>query len=46
MFLQRSRLNRHAGQDVGSAEPLGRFFGEYNDASTPRVIQLAVKLYF
>jgi hypothetical protein len=31
---------------AGSTEPLGRFFGEYNGASTPRIIQLAVKLYF
>lgn len=31
---------------AGSTEPLGRFFGEYNAASNPRVIQLAVKLYF
>jgi len=31
---------------TGSTEPLGRYFGEYNAAQTPRVIQLAVKLYF
>jgi hypothetical protein len=31
---------------AGSTEPLGRYFGEYNGAQTPRVIQLAVKLYF
>jgi hypothetical protein len=31
---------------AGSTEPLGRYFGEYNSAVTPRVIQLAVKLYF
>ena len=31
---------------VGSTEPLGRFFGEYISASNPRIVQLAVKLYF
>jgi len=31
---------------AGSTEPLGRFFGEYNGAQTPRIIQLAAKLYF
>jgi hypothetical protein len=31
---------------AGSTEPLGRFFGEYNGAANPRIIQLAVKLYF
>ena len=31
---------------AGSSEPLGRYFGEYNGASTPRVIQLGLKLYF
>jgi len=31
---------------AGSREPLGRYFGEYNSALTPRVIQLAAKLYF
>jgi hypothetical protein len=31
---------------AGSAVPVGRFFGEYSAASSPRVIQLAVKLYF
>ena len=31
---------------AGSTEPLGRFFGEYNGASNPRIIQLGIKLYF
>jgi hypothetical protein len=31
---------------AGSSEPLGRFFGEYNGASSPRVIQLGIKVYF
>jgi hypothetical protein len=30
----------------GSNAPLGRFFGEYNEAQYPRIIQLGVKLYF
>jgi hypothetical protein len=30
----------------GSASPLGTFFGEYNAARDPRIIQLGVKLYF
>jgi hypothetical protein len=31
---------------AGSTEPLGRFFGEYSAASSARVIQLGIKLYF
>jgi len=31
---------------AGSASVLGSFFGEYNSARDPRIIQLAVKLYF
>jgi hypothetical protein len=31
---------------AGSTQPLGQFFGEYNGTRSPRVIQLAVKLYF
>jgi len=31
---------------AGSSEPLGRFFGEYSGTTSPRIIQLAVKLYF
>jgi hypothetical protein len=31
---------------AGSTEPLGRFFGEYNNMSNPRIIQLGIKLYF
>ena len=31
---------------AGSATPLGQFFGEYNSARDPRIIQLAVKVYF
>jgi hypothetical protein len=30
----------------GSTAPLGQFFGEYNAARDPRIIQLGVKLYF
>ncbi|MBM3783213.1 MAG: hypothetical protein FJW30_02575 [Acidobacteria bacterium] len=30
----------------GSTLPLGQFFGEYNAARDPRIIQLAVKVYF
>jgi hypothetical protein len=30
----------------GATEPLGRFFGEYVLTSSPRIIQLAAKLYF
>lgn len=30
----------------GSTAPLGRFFGEFNNARDPRIIQLGVKLYF
>ena len=31
---------------AGSTAPLGNFFGEYNVARDPRIIQLGVKLYF
>ena len=31
---------------AGSTAPLGNFFGEYNDARDPRIIQLGVKVYF
>jgi hypothetical protein len=31
---------------AGSTAPLGPFFGEYNPARDPRIIQLGVKLYF
>jgi hypothetical protein len=31
---------------AGSTLPLGRFFGEYNSAHDPRIIQLGVKVYF
>jgi hypothetical protein len=30
----------------GSTAPLGSYFGEYNTARDPRIIQLGVKLYF
>jgi hypothetical protein len=30
----------------GSTEPLGRYFGEYSNAGSPRVIQLGIKMYF
>jgi hypothetical protein len=29
-----------------SGEPLGRFFGEFNAAASPRIIQLGAKMYF
>ena len=31
---------------IGSTAPLGRFFGEYQGAHNPRIIQLVVKVYF
>jgi len=31
---------------AGDTRPLGTFFGEYNAVRDPRIIQLAVKLYF
>jgi hypothetical protein len=31
---------------AGDTRPLGTFFGEYNAARDPRIVQLAVKLYF
>jgi outer membrane receptor protein involved in Fe transport len=31
---------------AGSTAPLGQFFGEYNTARDPRIVQLGVKLYF
>jgi hypothetical protein len=31
---------------AGSTLPLGQFFGEYNAARDPRILQLGVKLYF
>jgi len=31
---------------AGSTQPLGNYFGEYNAANSPRIIQLAAKLYF
>jgi hypothetical protein len=31
---------------AGAAAPLGQYFGEYNSARSPRVIQLGAKLYF
>jgi hypothetical protein len=38
--------NLRNGPVEGSNQPLGAFFGEYNGAREPRVIQLAVKVYF
>ena len=38
--------NLRNGPVEGSNKPLGAFFGEYNGAREPRVIQLAVKVYF
>ena len=31
---------------AGNTSPLGQYFGEYSAARDPRIIQLAVKLYF
>jgi hypothetical protein len=31
---------------AGSTLPLGRFFGEYNTARDPRIVQLGAKFYF
>jgi hypothetical protein len=31
---------------TGSIAPLGRYFGEYNSALDPRIIQIGVKVYF
>jgi hypothetical protein len=31
---------------AGSVAPLGRFFGEYNGARDPRILQLGVKIYW
>ena len=31
---------------AGSKAPLGQFFGEYNSARDPRIIQLALKFYW
>ncbi|HTM50156.1 MAG TPA: carboxypeptidase regulatory-like domain-containing protein [Bryobacteraceae bacterium] len=31
---------------AGSSAPLGQFFGEYNGARDPRIIQVAAKFYF
>jgi len=39
--------NNIRGQRVSdSTRPLGAFFGEYNGARDPRIIQLGVKIYF
>ncbi len=38
--------NLRNGPVEGSNRPLGTFFGEYNGARDPRIIQLAVKVYF
>jgi hypothetical protein len=38
--------NLRTGPVEGSNRPLGTFFGEYNGTRDPRVIQLAVKVYF
>jgi hypothetical protein len=39
--------NNIRGQRPSDATgPLGKFFGEYNGTRDPRVIELAVKLYF
>ena len=38
--------NLRGGPVEGSNRPLGQFFGEYNGARDPRIIQLAVKISF
>jgi len=38
--------NLRNGPVEGSNRPLGFFFGEYNSARDPRIIQLGVKIYF
>jgi len=38
--------NLRNGPVEGSNRPLGQFFGEYNGARDPRIIQLGVKLYW
>ncbi|MBO0723853.1 MAG: hypothetical protein J2P41_23715, partial [Blastocatellia bacterium] len=38
--------NLRTGPVAGSNRPLGTFFGEYNATRDPRIIQLAVKIYF
>jgi Carboxypeptidase regulatory-like domain/TonB-dependent Receptor Plug Domain len=38
--------NLRNGPVEGSKSPLGAFFGEYNGARDPRIIQLGVKIYF
>ncbi len=38
--------NLRNGAVAGSTLPLGSFFGEFNNTREPRVIQLAVKIYF
>ncbi|HEU4388074.1 MAG TPA: hypothetical protein VFV34_09775, partial [Blastocatellia bacterium] len=43
---QRPNDNPAAGVTADSKRPLGTFFGEYNGARDPRIIQLGVKLYW
>ena len=43
---RRSVANGGSDTPEGSTRPLGDFFGEPNAARDPRIIQLAVKLYF
>ncbi len=40
------RGQRPNGANNDSTRPLGTFFGEYNAARDPRIIQLGVKIYF
>jgi hypothetical protein len=42
----RSACVTAAGQPDCQSLPLGQYFGEYNGARSPRVIQLAAKFYF
>jgi carboxypeptidase family protein/TonB-dependent receptor-like protein len=38
--------NLRNGSAAGSNRPLGAFFGEFNASRDPRILQLAVKIYF
>jgi hypothetical protein len=38
--------NIRGQRPIDSTRPLGTFFGEYNSARDPRIIQLGVKIYF
>jgi hypothetical protein len=38
--------NNLRSQAADKSRPLGQFFGEYNAARDPRIVQLAVKFYW